>query len=203
MTEKTFDFQPGDIILIKTDKKLKWRLFGWIVKGFWHCTFYYDKTKRGVPLCIESSTKGTQISTMKKRGEEVEVYRLDHRYAEAFNQAILKAAEELVDDDFAFFDYFVIFKLILRVLRIPSRFISKYLPFLSCSDLLQVCYERAPKYLSADLIRDCYGLMAEYLGEDLKDVFGKEVLVHFPPYIMLPADFKKIPVLKKVWEGRI
>jgi len=69
--------------------------------------------------------------------------------------------------------------------------------------LLQVCYERAPKYLSADLIRDCYGLMAEYLGEDLKDVFGKEVLVHFPPYIMLPADFKKIPVLKKVWEGRI
>ena len=57
--------------------------------------------------------------------------------------------------------------------------------------------------MSADLIRDCYGLMAEYLGEDLKDVFGKEVLVHFPPYIMLPADFKKIPVLKKVWEGRI
>ncbi len=187
MTAEFFDFQPADIILIKTDKRLKWRLFGRIVKGYWHCEFYYDKTQNGVPLCIESSTKGTQISTLKQRGEEVEVYRLVHRYAEVFNQAILKAAEELVDDDFAFFDYFVVFKMILRALRLPSKFRCKYFPIYVCSDLLHVCYEEA----------------AKYLDENLKDVFKKEVLAYFPSHIMMPVDFKKIPVLKKVWEGKI
>ncbi len=200
---ESFDFRPGDIILIKTDKRLKWRLFGRIVKGYWHCEFYYDKTQNGVPLCIESSTKGTQISTLKQRGEEVEVYRLNHKYSKIFNQAILKAAEELVDDDFAFFDYFVFFKMILRALRLPSKIRCKYFPIYVCSDLLHVCYEKAPKLLSTDLIRTGHGKAADYLDKDLGDVFKKEVLVHFPSYIMLPVDFKKIPILKKVWEGKI
>ncbi len=205
MTVKSFNFQPADITLIKTDKRLKWRLPGvkQIIKGYWHCTFYYDKTKRGVHLCIEASLKGTQISTMKQRGEEVEVYRLDHRYAKIFNQAILKAAEELVDDDFAFFDYFVVFKLILRALRLPSKFRCKYFPIHVCSDLLHVCYEGAPRHLSTDLICTGYGRAAEYLDKDLGDIFKKEVLAYFPSYIMMPADFKKIPILKKVWEGKI
>lgn len=188
-----FRFQPGDVILIKADTKFLWTnpILSPFFRGYKHAMFYYGENERGTPLGMESCAKGALISTLYKQvGWEIEVYRINHPYSKIFGEAIVMAGEKLVDREITFYDYFLIaFKVILSKLGILFRFkFLKRYPCRVCSEFCQVCIENA----------------VEFLAEPFRTIYKKEVLSHFPPAkLMLPADFKEIPILEKIWEGKV
>lgn len=191
--ERPFFFQPGDLILVKAEKKSIWTnpILSYFVRGYKHVMFYYGKTLEGPSLGMESCAKGALISTLHKHvGEELEVYRIKHRYSEIFAKAVIRAGEKLVDRDITFYDYFLIaFKVLLSRWRIPFRFkwLKKY-PCRVCSEFCQVCFENA----------------LEFLGEPLRSIYQEDILSHFPKNkLMLPVDFKEILFLEKIGEGRL
>ncbi|PIQ93017.1 MAG: hypothetical protein COV69_00135 [Parcubacteria group bacterium CG11_big_fil_rev_8_21_14_0_20_39_14] len=190
MREK-FKFQPGDVILVKAEKKFLWTnpVFEPFVRGYNHAMFYYDKNSRKLSLIMESSPRGAQINTFHKQaGQDIEVYRLSHQYSEIFAEAVIKAGEKLVDRDAAFYDYFLIpLKAILLKLGRSSRLRIKSYPCYVCSEFVQVCFEEAVNFLEGELLQ----------------IYKAEILPHFPSKIMFPADFAEVLVLKKVWEGRV
>jgi hypothetical protein len=146
------ELRPGDVVFFKATN--------WLVRLFLkyrHVGIYFDQTRRGLPLLIESIGRGVVIrSLFCYAGEEVTVMRPAD---EVVGQRAAKAAERLADNPGSWYGYldiprFALPRLILAKLGglLPEKWdtILKWLAFTYrrnrfyiCSELVASAYEDA------------------------------------------------------------
>jgi hypothetical protein len=192
MKVKLSDLKEGDLILVRGmflgfPFNLITRYF---TKGFRHSALYYGQNERGGGLVLECIARcGPAISPINRYlGDEIEVWRIDHHCAAIFVRAILKAGEEVLTKKWAFFDWpLILFRATLVKLGFSGRINHRYYPLWFCSDFVQTeCFEKAIKYLN----------------KTIAPGYKRDILAHIPHWVMVPIEFRSLPFLKKVKEGK-
>lgn len=156
-----FAFRPGDIILMRSEET-GWyrRLKDWLLGSQWgHVAIFYDVTKRGLPLVIESIGRGVMIrSLLSSEGRYVLVLR--HQEDSAAFQAA-KKAERLADNPGSWYDYLAIPRFVLprlvwyKLTGRRSGFGYRHNPHFICSELVDEAYQRIiPPELQPPLPQD-------------------------------------------------
>lgn len=172
------NFKPGDVILMRSEETGLYRkLKDWLLGSPWgHVAIFFDTTKRGLPLVIESIGRGVMIRALNaSEGRYVLVLR--HEDEQVALEAA-KEAEHLADNPDSWYDYICITKWVL-----PRLLLTKLgLP-------LPLKYQRDQFMICSELVAEAYWNT------------GFEVLPKNK--IPLPSDFAKSPLLSKVWEGAL
>lgn len=159
--ELLFDFLPGDVILMRSEGTGWYRcLKDWLLGSHWrHVAIFYDYTKRGLPLVIESIGRGVMIrSLLASEGRYVLVLRYVYP-KRAF--AAAKRAERLADNPGSWYDYWAIPRYVLprliwyKLTGRRSGFGYRHNPHFICSELVDEAYWRiVPPELEPPLPHD-------------------------------------------------
>jgi len=170
-----YEPKAGDVILMSTQgaglfKKLK----DWLLGSQWsHVAIFFDHTKHGLPLVIESIGRGVLIRSL-LASKERKLLVLRHVEPQRAVEAA-KRAERLADNPTSWYDYFAIPRYVIPRLvwyKLTGRrygFGYRQNPYFICSELVDTAYNRIiPRELE-------------------------------PP---LPHDFLSVKELRKTWEGR-
>ena len=177
-----------------------------------HTSFFdYGKNDWGTDLVCECiGRSGPSISPFSgyvEKKQIVEVYRIEHPYADVYRLAILLACDKTLYK-FGHFDWLLIFpRNILIQIGFTGRINHKYYPFWWCAEYLQTRFEEAVNYIK-DAIEK---LNAPYIADEVIEAYKKDVLARFPKArlfknktrAMRPHDWRHPPFLKKVGEGRL
>lgn len=168
--------KPGDVILMESEEVGFYRkLKDWLLGSKWnHIAIFFDMTKRGLPLIIESIGRGVVIRALNSSEGK---YALILRHEDE-NTALRAAAqaERIADNPGSWYNFWAIPRFILPRLiwyKLTSRrfgFGYRYNPHFICSELVDAAYNR---------------LVPSKLG---------------PP---LPHDFLEVKELRPFWEGRL
>jgi hypothetical protein len=98
----------GDVILHRLTGYGAFNSFAiWLLGSQWgHVSLFYDWTKRGLPLSIESIGRGVMIrSTLYYQGQWVKVLRWRGLNQQLVGLLVAKAAERLADNPDSWYDY--------------------------------------------------------------------------------------------------
>ena len=176
MVQRIYEPWPGDIILLEAEGNGLYRKAAeWLLGTRWtHIVIFYDHTKRGLPLVIESIGKGVMIrSIYSSEGRHALVLR--HRDRDKALEAA-KRAERLSDNPISWYDYWAIPRYVLPRLIFYKIFGRRH----------SFGYRRNPFFICSELIDEAYGCI---VPEN-----------RLPP---LPQDFLAIPEFLQIWEGKI
>ncbi len=170
------NFKPGDVILMRSEETgLYRRLKDWLLGSQWgHVAIFFDKTKRGLPLVIESIGRGVMIRALNaSEGRYILVLR------HGDEQVALKAAkkaEHLADNPSSWYDYWTIARYVLPRLiwyKITGRRYS-------------FGYSHNPYFICSELVDEAYGRI-------VPEAFQ-------PP---LPGDYLRVKEFHAYWEGNL
>lgn len=148
------DFHPGDVLVERNEcTGLIRRLKDWLLGSEWgHVALFYDSTKRGLPLLVESIGRGVMIrSALATEGRYVAVLRCKDPMIALF---AARKAERLADNPGSWYDYWAIPRYVLPRLiwyKLTGRrygFGWRQNPYFICSELVDAAYNGA---VSADL----------------------------------------------------
>lgn len=146
-----------DYTELKSGDVLFFQATNWLEKLFLkycHVAIYFDQTKRGLPLIVESIGRGVLIrSLFSYTGEELIVKRPDD---ESVGALAAKAAERLADNPSSWYGYFDIPRFVL-----PKLIISKIGSFLPekwrlTLWLLAKTYGRNRFYICSELVESAF-----------------------------------------------
>jgi len=175
MSNSYYEPKPGDPILVESQETGLYRkLKDWLLGSKWgHVMIFYDYTKRGLPLIIESIGRGVLIrSLLAYEGQYILVLRHENEQ-EAL--AAAKQAERLADNPESWYDYLVI----------PRNVIPRLIWYKLTGRRSGFGYDRNPHFICSELIDSAYN-----------NIIPPELQ---PP---LPHDFLAVKELKQVWEGK-
>lgn len=147
------DLQPGDILLFRPFPG--W--FGWLERmlvNYGHVAIYFDSTKRGLPLIVESIGRGVLIrSLFSYTGVEITVKRSVGANVGAL---AAKAAERLADNPDSWYGYLEIPRYVLPKLILAK--IGRWLPtnWRLTLWILARSYHRNSTYICSELVADAY-----------------------------------------------
>ncbi len=167
--------QPGDIILMRSQETgLLRKIKDWLLGSPWgHVAIFFDRTKRGLPLVVESIGRGVMIrSLLASEGRYILVLR--HQVQQTALLAA-KRAEHLADNPESWYDY----------LDIPRYVIPRLIWYKLTGRRFSFGYHHNPHFICSELVDEAYN-----------HIIPKELQ---PP---LPGDFLAVPELEQVWEGQ-
>ena len=171
-----FKPEPGDVILMRSEETGLYRkLKDWLLGSPWgHVAIFFDTTKRGLPLVIESIGRGVMIRALNaSEGRYILVLRHEDEQ-EALDAA--KEAEHLADNPRSWYDYWAIPRYVLPRL-IWQRIAGRRHAF---------GYYHNPHFICSELVDEAYG-----------GIIPEELM---PP---LPGDFLRVKELHHYWEGNL
>lgn len=140
--------EPGDVILMRSEETgLYRRLKDWLLGSEWgHVAIFYDYTKRGLPLVIESIGRGVMIrSLLASEGRYVQILR---HLTPGRARAAAKKAERLADNPGSWYDYWAIPRFVLprlvwyKLTGRRSGFGYRHNPHFICSELVDEAFDR-------------------------------------------------------------
>jgi uncharacterized protein YycO len=143
------ELRPGDVLFVKATD--------WLVRLFVqyrHVAIYFDQTKRGLPLIVESIGRGVLIrSLFCYTGKEITVKR---PVDESFGALAAKAAERLADNPSSWYGYFDIPRFAL-----PKLMLAKFGSILprKWNTILRwfaYTYRRNNFYICSELVASAY-----------------------------------------------
>ena len=143
------ELRPGDVLFFKATS--------WLVRLFVryrHVAIYFDQTKRGLPLVVESIGRGVLIrSLLSYTGEEITVKR---PVDESIGMLAAKAAERLADNPGSWYGYFDIPRFAL-----PKLMLAKFDSILPRSwntilKWLAFTYRRNSFYICSELVESAF-----------------------------------------------
>lgn len=173
-TKATYEPKPGDVILMRSkDTKFFRELKDWLLGSQWdHVAIFYDHTKRGLPLVVESIGRGVLIrSLLASEGQRILVLRHED---EEIALSAAGRAESLADNPTSWYDYFAI----------PRFVIPRLIWFKLTGRRYGFGYNRNPHFICSELVDEAFW----HIVPDDRE----------PP---LPHDFLKVKELHQVWEG--
>ena len=145
------ELKPGDVLFF--------RATSWLVRLFVkyrHVAIYFDQTKRGLPLIVESIGRGVLIrSLFCYTGEEIEVKR---PVDESIGSLAAKAAERLADNPNSWYGYFDI-----------PRFAVPKLILAKLDSLLPKSWDTILKWLAFTYQRNSFYICSELVESAFKD----------------------------------
>lgn len=143
------ELQPGDVLFFKATN--------WLVRileEYRHVAIYFDSTKRGLPLIIESIGRGVLIrSLFNYTGEEITVKRPTDAICGAL---AAKSAEMLADNPDSWYGYFDIPRF-----AVPKLILAKFgsmLPKTWCNilKLFTFAYHQNSFYICSELVASAF-----------------------------------------------
>jgi hypothetical protein len=145
------ELKPGDVLFFKATN--------WLVRLFVqyrHVAIYFDQTKRGLPLIVESIGRGVLIrSLLCYTGEEITVKR---PVDESFGVPAAKAAERLADNPGSWYGYFDIPRFAL-----PKLMLAKF------GSILPKKWDTVLKWLAFTYRRNSFYICSELVASAFKD----------------------------------
>ena len=145
------ELKPGDVLFFKATN--------WLVQLFVkyrHVAIYFDQTKRGLPLIVESIGRGVLIrSLFCYAGEEITVKR---PVDDSIGALAAKAAERLADNPNSWYGYFDI-----------PRFAVPKLILAKLSGLLPKNWDTVLKWLAFTYRRNSFYICSELVESAFKD----------------------------------
>jgi len=144
---------------LKAGDVLFFRATSWLVRLFVkyrHVAIYFDQTKRGLPLIVESIGRGVLIrSLFCYTGEEIEVKR---PVDESIGSLAAKAAERLADNPNSWYGYFDI-----------PRFAVPKLILAKLGGVLPKSWDTVLKWLAFTYRRNSFYICSELVESAFKD----------------------------------
>ena len=145
------ELKPGDVLFFKATN--------WLVKLFVeyrHVAIYFDETKRGLPLIVESIGRGVLIrSLFSYTGEEITIKR---PVDESIGILAAKAAERLADNPGSWYGYFDI-----------PRFALPKLILAKLGSVLPKSWDTILKWLAFTYRRNSFYICSELVASAFKD----------------------------------
>jgi cell wall-associated NlpC family hydrolase len=145
------ELKPGDVLFF--------RATSWLVRLFVryrHVAVYFDETKRGLPLIVESIGRGVLIrSLFSYTGEEITVKRPAD---ESIGPLAAKAAERLADNPSSWYGYFDIPRF-----AVPKLILAKF------GSVLPKNWDTVLKWLAFTYRRNSYYICSELVESAFKD----------------------------------
>lgn len=168
------DLLPGDVLLFFATGILKHLI------TFGHAAIFYDRTKHGLPLLIESIGRGVLIRTLLCY-QDRDIIVMRHHDPVAGSLAA-KEAEHIADNPNSQYDYFSI-----PLFVAPKVILAKLIPWLPLSwrwllKLQALAYHRNSVYICSELVEQAYfnsgyALISPDAGEPLPDdLYGSDTL---------------------------
>ena len=167
--------QPGDVILMRSEEIGILRVLkDWLLDSPWgHVAIFFDHTKRGLPLVVESIGRGVMIrSLLASEGRYILVLR--HKIQQVALKAA-KVAERLADNPESWYGY----------LDIPRYVIPRLIWYKFTGRRFSFGYKHNPHFICSELVDEAFD---HIIPEELQ-----------PP---LPHDFLAVPALERIWEGK-
>lgn len=171
------ELKPGDVLFCKATS--------WLVRllvKYGHVAIYFDQTKRGLPLIVESIGRGVLIrSLLSYTGKEITVKR---PVDESFGALVAKAAERLADNPNSWYGYFDIPRFALPKLIAAKA--GHLLPekWRLTLWLLARSYHRNSFYICSELVASAYQ-DAGYPLIDEKTIPLPDDLFHSPKLVLV------------------
>ena len=148
-----------DYTELKSGDVLFFQATNWLEKLFLkycHVAIYFDQTKRGLPLIVESIGRGVLIrSLFSYTGEELIVKRPDD---ESVGALAAKAAERLADNPNSWYGYFDIPRFAL-----PKLILAKF------GSMLPKSWDTILKWLAFTYRRNSFYICSELVASAFKD----------------------------------
>lgn len=147
--------QPGDILLFPT---FGWGILTplarWLMK-YSHVAMYFDATKRGLPLIVESWGRGVCIVALDTYAGQTVVVMRPKRDG-GLGQRAADAAEHIADNPHAFYGYLDIARWVLP--KLLAQKLGRWLPakWLGLLTLWERTYHRNHVYICSELVEEAY-----------------------------------------------
>ncbi|MBA7661333.1 hypothetical protein ES703_69348 [subsurface metagenome] len=143
-----YEGKPGDVILMRSEETGFYRrLKDWLLGSQWgHVAIFYDYTKRGLPLVVESIGRGVMIRSLLASDGRYSLV-LRHKNPD-IALAAAKRAERLADNPGSWYDYWAIPRFVLPRLvwlKLTGRrcgFGYRHNPHFICSELVNEAFDR-------------------------------------------------------------
>ena len=146
------ELKPGDVLFFKASN---WRVR--LLVKYGHVAIYFDQTKRGLPLIVESIGRGVLIrSLLTYTGEEITVKR---PVDESIGAPAAKAAERLADNPGSWYGYFDIPRFAL-----PKLILAKF------GSILPRSWDTILKWLAFTYRRNSFYICSELVASAFRDV---------------------------------
>jgi uncharacterized protein YycO len=176
------ELRPGDVLFFKATS--------WLVRLFVryrHVAIYFDQTKRGLPLIVESIGRGVLIrSLLSYTGEEITVKRPAD---ESIGAPAAKAAERLADNPGSWYGYFDIPRFAL-----PKLMLAKF------GSILPRSWDTVLKWLAFTYRRNSFYICSELVASAFRDAGYPLVDERTIP---LPDDLFHSPKLTPVGTAKV
>jgi len=170
------NFKPGDVILMRSEETGLYRkLKDWLLGSPWgHVAIFFDTTKRGLPLVIESIGRGVMIRALNaSEGRYILVLRHEDE-GKALDAA--RQAEHLADNPGSWYDFW----------SIPRYVLPRLIWYKIAGRRHSFGYSHNPHFICSELADGAYG-----------GIIPEELM---PP---LPGDFLQVKELHHYWEGEL
>jgi hypothetical protein len=177
-----FKFQPGDIVVYEIEGYgvLK-PLVRWLLGSKWgHVGIFYDYTKRGLPLTVESIGRGVMISSLLSyQNRSSKVMRWSGDEAEEVGLKVAKAAERIADNPGSWYGY----------LDIPRYMLPRLIWYKLTKRRFGFGYRKNSHFICSELVAQSFRNAGFPLFKG--------------DFIPLPGDFVNSPRLQEVWSGKL